>query len=148
MAKSKNPFLNFDIEKALASFEAFGIDLGAMMTAQRKNLEALTLANQLASEAIQTVGRRHAQLAQEAAEEASALMEGLGQPGAPDQMMAKHAELAKTAFDKGMAQSREFGEILSQAHMAAFNVLTKRMVESFEELQAAAAAAAKPKPGR
>lgn len=144
MANAKNPFLNFDLEKALAGFEHLGIDLGALMAAQRKNIEALTTANQLTAEAWQAVGRRQAQLAQESAEEATALMQDIGKPGAPEELLAKQAEIAKTAFDKGVARTRELSDIVTQAQMAAFNVISKRLSESFTEFQAAA----KTKPGK
>jgi len=73
MAKteSKNGF--FDVAKAFGDFRVPGIDVDAIVAAQRKNFEALTQVNQFAVEGLRTVAKRQAEIAQQTIEEASAI---------------------------------------------------------------------------
>ncbi|HUB94361.1 MAG TPA: phasin family protein [Stellaceae bacterium] len=137
MMNGKNPF-DIDVTKAFAGFTLPAIDPESVMASQRKNLEALTQANQLAVEGVQAVTRRQVELAREAFEGASAAFRDLVSPGAPEDRFAKNAALAKEAFEKGVANAKEIAELFSKAHTDAFDVITKRMSESLDEIQAQA----------
>ena len=58
MASNPNPFLDFDVTRMMSDFRVPGFDTEALMAAQRRNIEALTKANQLAAEGMQAVMRR------------------------------------------------------------------------------------------
>src|ERR1700687_3911296 len=68
---STNGFL--DVTKAFGDFRLPGLDVEAIVATQRKNLEALTQANQLAVEGVRALAQRQAEIAQQAFAEASAL---------------------------------------------------------------------------
>lgn len=135
MMSGKNSFLDVDVGKAFAGFAFPGFDVESLMACQRKNLEALTQANQLAVEGVQAVARRQAEIARETFGEASAMLRDFTQPGAPEERAAKNAEAAKLAFEKGIAHARELTALVSKANSEAFDVLTKRVAESFEEFR-------------
>ena len=139
MINGKQSFLDYDVTKAFAGFTIPGFNVEAMMASQRKNVEALTQANQLALEGAQALARRQVEIAREALEEASTLFRELSQPGAPQEKLAKNTELAKANFEKGLATARELAELVAKANTEAFNVLTKRVTESFEEIRDVAA---------
>jgi phasin family protein len=135
MMNGKNPF-DIDMTKAFAGFNLPTIDPESMMASQRKNMEALTQANQLAVEGVQTVTRRQVELAREAFEGASTALRDLMSPGAPEERFAKNAAIAKDVFEKILTNAKEIAELYSKAHSDAFDVLTKRMSESLDEIQA------------
>jgi len=135
MMNGKNPF-DIDVTKAFAGFTLPAIDPESVMASQRKNLEALTQANQLAVEGVQAVTRRQVELAREAFEGASAAFRDLVSPGAPEDRFAKNAALAKDMFEKSLANAKEMAELFSKANSDAFDVITKRMSESLDEIQA------------
>lgn len=135
MINGKNPFLEMDVSKAFAGFSFPGFNVESLMASQRKNVEALTQANQLALEGVQALARRQVEIAREAIEEATTLVKELSQPGAPEERLAKNVELAKTTFEKGLANARELAELMAKANSEAFNVITKRVTESFEEIR-------------
>src|SRR5271170_6974843 len=110
MMNGKNMF-DMDVGKAFAGFNLPAIDTESMMASQRKNMEALTQANQLAVEGVQAVTRRQVELAREAFEGASAALRDLVSPGAPEDRFAKNAALAKDVFEKGLANAREIAEL-------------------------------------
>jgi phasin family protein len=131
----KHTFLDMDVGKAFAGFTFPGFDVESLVAAQRKNLEALTQANQLAVEGVQALARRQVEIARQAVDEASSLVRDWTQPGAPEERMAKQAEYAKLAFEKGVANARELTELVTKANTEAFNVIQKRVAESFEEMR-------------
>jgi phasin family protein len=131
----KHTFLDMDVGKAFAGFTFPGVDVESIVAAQRKNLEALTQANQLAVEGVQAVARRQVELARQAVDEASSLFRELSQPVAPEERVAKGAEFAKSAFEKGVANARELAELVTKANTEAFAVLQKRVAEGFEEMR-------------
>lgn len=135
MANGKQSFLDYDMSKAFGGFSMPGFNVEALMASQRKNVEALTQANQLAIEGAQALTRRQVELAREALEDARTLFKEFSQPGAPQDRMIKNAEIAKASFEKGLATAKELTEMVTKANTEAFNVLTKRVTESFEEMR-------------
>lgn len=131
----KHTFLDMDVGKAFAGFTFPGLDVESLVAVQRKNIEALTQANQLAVEGVQAVARRQVEIARQAVDEASAVLREWTQPGAPEERIAKNVELAKQAFEKGVANARELAELVAKANSEAFNVIHKRVAEGFEELR-------------
>jgi phasin family protein len=131
----KQTFLDMDVSKAFAGFQLPGLDVESIVAAQRKNLEALTQANQLAVEGVQALARRQVELAREAVDEVSSLVREWTQPGAPEDRIVKNAEYAKQAFEKGVANARELAELVTKANTEAFAVIQKRVAEGFEEFR-------------
>jgi phasin family protein len=134
MQNGKSGFFDVDVSKAFTSFTFPGFDAETVISSQRKNIEALTQANQLAVEGVQAVTRRQVEIAREAFEGASAAIRDLTQPTAPEERIAKNAELARQAFEKGIANARELAELVAKANSEAFDVISKRVSESLEEI--------------
>lgn len=135
MAKQENPFLNIDFPKMMADFKMPGIDAEALMNAQQKNIEAITNANQLAAEGMQAIGKRQAELFQQAIEEAQKSLGDLMAQGAPEERVAKQAETVKTSIERTVSNIREISEMLAKSNQEAFDVINKRITESLDELQ-------------
>ena len=128
-------FLDIDVGKAFAGFSFPGLDVDSLVAAQRKNIEALTQANQLGVEGVQAVARRQVEIARQAVDEASSLLREWTQPGAPEDRFAKNAELAKQAFERSVATARELTELVTKANTDAFSVIHKRVAEGLDELR-------------
>jgi phasin family protein len=135
MINGKQPFLDMDVGKMFAGLNFSGFDVEGLMSSQRKNIEALTQANQLAVEGVQAFTRRQVEIARQAFDEAQAVLREFAQPSAPEERIAKNAELAKQAFEKGIANARELGEMVSKAQSEAFDVIAKRVTESLDEFR-------------
>lgn len=135
MINGKHSFLDMDVGKAFAGFTFPGFDVESLMATQRKNLEAFTQANQLAVEGVQAIARRQVEIAREAMDEASAMLREFTQPTAPEDRLAKNVEVAKLAFEKGIANARELTALATKANAEAFDVITKRVTESLDEIR-------------
>ena len=134
-------FTKMDLTKIMAEYKVPGVDVEAMMAAQRKNIEALTAANQLAVEGVQAVMRRQAEILRQTMEEASSMMSEMVAAGTPEDKVSKQAELAKTAFEKALANMKELAEMVAKSNSEAADVLSNRVKESIEEVKAAIAKA-------
>lgn len=132
---SRQTFLDTDFSKAFAGFTLPGFDVEAVLASQRKNIEALTQANQLAVEGVQAVARRQAEIAREAIDEASTVLREIVQPTAPEERIAKQAELLKQTFERSLANTRELALLLAKANTEAFDVVAKRIAQGFEEVR-------------
>src|SRR5690606_5818899 len=66
--KTGNPFFNVDFSKVLSDVQVPGVDIDAILASQRKNIEAVTAANQLAIEGMQAVLRRQAEILRQSLE--------------------------------------------------------------------------------
>jgi phasin family protein len=126
-----------DVTKVMGDFRIPGIDLEAAVATQRKNIEALTQANQLAVEGVQALMRRQVEITRQAMEDFSAMFRDLVQPngGSPEDRFAKQAEYSKHAIEKGLSNAKELAELVAKANTEAFNVLNKRVTESFDEVR-------------
>lgn len=126
---------SFDVTKVFGDFRLPGLDVDAVVATQRKNFEALTQAHQLAVEGMRAFAQRQAEIAQQAVEEASALVREWAQPGAPEERLAKNVEAAKQAFEKGLANARELNELTTKASSDVFSVIARRVSEGFDEMR-------------
>ena len=136
MINGKNPFFpDVDLTKVMADFRLPTVDVEAVVAAQRKNIEALTQANQLAVEGVQAVARRQVEIARQAVEEYTSLLRELTTPVAPEDRLAKQVDVVKGAMEKGLANAREIAELATKANTEAFNVINKRFTEGLDEVR-------------
>lgn len=133
--KPSNSLFNVDPSALFAQFKLPGIDVESILATQRKNIEALTKANQLAVEGFQAVGRRQVDIIRSSLTDASTQMRELFQTLKPEERVAKQTELAKKSIEKAIADARELAEIVSKAQNEAFEVLNKRLSEGLDEVQ-------------
>ena len=141
-----NPFANvdfakfdmskFDMSKMLGDVKIPGFDMEAIMSAQRKNIEALTAANQAAVQGMQAVAQRQAEILSQAMNEVSSIAQQLaGSASNPQEMTTKQAELVRKAFEQALANMCELAEMVSKSNTDAFAIINKRVTESLQELK-------------
>ena len=132
---SKFDFSKFDFTKALGDMKIPGFDAKAIADAQRKNIEALTAANQAAVQGLQAVAQRQAEILNEAMGEVSAITQQFSGTGNPQEMTAKQADLARKAFEQALSNARELAEMVNKSNTEAFAIINKRVTESLQELK-------------
>ncbi|MFD2264810.1 phasin family protein [Lacibacterium aquatile] len=138
-----NPFKDFDFSKmdfgkvlSDMKVQVPGIDVDALVQAQRRNIEAVTQANQLAVEGMQAVLRRQTEIMRQTVEETQTALRDAMTQGAPDAKIVKQADLAKVTFEKALANLRELAEIVTKSNQEAADVINKRFSASIDELKA------------
>ena len=137
------PMFQTDITKLLADFKVPGVDFEPMIAAQRKNIEALTEANNLVVAGVQAVMKRQAEILQASMEQAKAVAAEIMVPGSPEAKLAKQAEVVQTAFQAALGNMKELADIVTKSNTEAGNVISKRVSESLDEVKAAVVKVAK-----
>ena len=132
-----------DFGKYFVNGKAPSFDFDAVFALQRKNVEALTAANQLAFDGVKAVAQRQAEIARKAFEEFGKVTKELTAAGTPEDKFAKHADITKAAFEEGLANLRELVDTLQKSQAEAVNVLSKRVVANIEDVKAAVTKVAK-----
>ena len=135
MSEARPPFFDFDVTKMMADFRFRPFDVEALMAAQRRNIEALSQANQLAVEGMQAVAKRQIEVARQAVEDVSALLRDLAQPASPEDRIAKNTEFAKQMLEKSVNHGREITLLATKAGTEAADVLRKRATEGLDEFR-------------
>jgi phasin family protein len=141
MGINKMPFGEFDfakmfeMPKQMGDFKFAPLDMEGIVAAQRKNMEALAQANQLAVESFQAVARRQSEIFRSVLEEASVAAREVMAAGSPEEKAAKQADLLKDGFQRAIANTREMSELLAKSQYEALDVVQKRVLESLEELK-------------
>jgi len=129
-----NPFDSFDVTKIFADFRFRPFDVEAALAAQRRNIEALSQANQLAVESVQAVAKRQIELTRETFEGFSTLLRDLASPASAEDRIAKNAAYVKKMLEKGIKHGREITLLAQKASTEAVEVLQKRATEGLDEL--------------
>ena len=120
-AATGNPFFDFDVTKVFADFDPSkyagefakfadrykvpGFDVTAVLEAQRRNVEALTAANQAATEGIQALAKRQSEIFQQSLDAGKKAFAKLGKAGSPQDAAANQAQIAKEVFEKAIANA-------------------------------------------
>jgi phasin family protein len=126
-----------DMMRAFTAMKMPGMpDFQAFADAQKRNLEALTMANKLAMEGAQAVGRRNMEIMQQVmGEMTSALQNMTATEGTPNAKAAQQAALMKTGYERAVANMQEIAELIQKSNGEAVGVLNRRFAEALEEVK-------------
>jgi len=120
-----------DLGKLVERFKVPGIDIGAIVDAQRKDMEALAEANKQAYEGIKALAQRRTEILQEAlAEWQEAMKDATGKDA-----LSRNAERAKKGVQQAIANFRELAEMEAQSRSKAWKVLQDRFQENLANMQ-------------
>jgi phasin family protein len=133
--QTRPSLFDFDVIKMMGDFRFRPFDIEAMMACQRRNIEALSQANQLTVEAVQAVARRQIEIARQSMEDVSALLRDLAQPVSTEDRISKNTEYAKQMLEKSISNGREIALLATKAGTEAADVLRKRACEGLDELR-------------
>lgn len=109
-------------------------DFNQIFATQRRNLEALSEANQVIVEGAQAVSRRQAEVVRENVENVLKASRDMLTGGTPETNMTKQAELTKDLFESTFSHLRELSEMITKSGFEAFDVLNRRAAETLEEI--------------
>jgi phasin family protein len=126
---------NFDPTAAFAPFALPNVDVDALATAQRRNVEALTVVNQVAADGVKSFTTRQTEIVRGVFDDYAKAMNALMGVGDPQTGAVKQAELAKESFEKSVDSVRELAEIASKTQAQTLEVINQRVAEGLDEIQ-------------
>jgi phasin family protein len=125
-----------DFRRMMGDWKVPNLDLDAVAQSQRKNIEALTQANQVAMDSTQAWMRRNLELARQTMEDIQAMLSDVTKPnGSMEDRLAKQAEYSRKTLEKGLENFRDLAELVTKANAEAMNVLAKRVSEGLDEVR-------------
>ena len=132
-----NPY-DFDVTKMFGDFRFQPFDVEAAWAAQRRNIEALSQANQAVIAGVQALAKHQIELTRETFEGFSALVRDLTQPASTEDRVAKNTAYVKQVLENGVKHGGEIATIATKAGSEAAEILHKRTNESLDEIRALA----------
>ncbi len=133
MARTANVFADTDFTKIMTDFRLPQIDPAAVMSMQKKNIDALTAANQIAFDSLRATAKRQSELVTLNVEAFTSATHSLtGAKSVEDQAVAQ-ANYLKDAFERSFEQARELSELYTDTASKLADVLKARVVEVFGE---------------
>ncbi len=114
-------------------------DIRAVMEAQRKNMQALTEANQCMINGWQAMAKRQAEMVSQFVQDNSGLAGQAISPTAPQDAIAKQAELLKTTCSQAMENAREIAEIARKCTSETAEIVNRRISAGMGEIKKSAA---------
>ena len=114
-----------------------GVDTTALIESQRRNIEAITKANQVAFAGAQAIVQRQAEILSETLDGTAKTVQAFSKTGRPEDIWAKQADLLKEAYAQGLSNLRELTELSAKANSQATDLLTHRVTDGLNELKGA-----------
>jgi phasin family protein len=128
-------FKQNDFTKHLANLKLPEIDTDALMKAQQKNMDALVEANKAAAAGYQDLFKKQMAIFEETMAEAQKHMKAFDATQIDPEKARAQADLAKTAFEKALANMQALAESAQKANTEAYEIVSARIKESLSELR-------------
>jgi phasin family protein len=132
----KSPFGDFDFTKVLGEFKVPMLDVESFIDLQRRNVQAITAANQTAFEAFKGIAQRQADMLKVAMEDFSKAGSEFFAVGTIEEKTAKNADLVKKSYETSIANMKELAELYAKGNADAFEAINKRVTEALDEIKA------------
>ncbi len=136
---AKNPFLDFDMQSMQKmmgdmNMKMPAFDWEAIMSVNRRNMEAFAQANQMAAEGAQAIFRRQGEILKASMDDANRTVKTMLADGTPEDRIARQSDAIKTAFETAISNYREMIEMASKSNAEAMTIMSNRVSESLDEL--------------
>lgn len=128
---------SFDFSKIMGDMKVPAMpDVELVLSAHKRNLEALSEANRVALEGAQAVARRHMEIMQNTMRGLTETLQGLAETDTPAARAAKQTDLLKQAYENAVSNTRELGDIIQKSNAEAMSKLNHRFSEAMTEMKA------------
>ena len=134
---NNNPFA--DAFKSWTDVSNPSFDYKDALAAGRKNVEASIAAGQVVAEGLQSIARKQAEVARNAAQEAIDFWKDLSASKSVEASASKQAEFAKSAAEQSLNSSREIFDIASKVASETYEILSKQAQQAANDFSKPAA---------
>jgi phasin family protein len=131
MTTPPNPFADFT--KMLEQFQLPGMDMGAVMEARRKDIEALGEANKLAYEGMQALMQKQTEIFSQAMQQIQTAAQQMATGGNPTEAMTRQNEFVQKALQQALENMRDLAEMARKSQTDAMAVIGNRAQQNLQE---------------
>lgn len=163
MNKPEFPFMQMDMSKLMKDFKFPGFDADAMkkalegwkmpamgslgnghmpsfdmdsmMSAHKRNLEAMTAANQAIADSFQAIAKRQTEIMRDYMESLSTAIKEVVSAGSPEASAQRQAEFAKKTMENAVSNMREFAEMTSRSGTEVFEMVNRQVMQNLDQLK-------------
>ena len=115
-----------------------GFDVTTVLNIQRRNVGALSAANQTIAQGLQTVVQRQGEIARQSVKQFQDLVSFKPSSTSVTETLVKQIDVTKTSYEKNVTNARELGDLVAKVGSEAADILSRRVVASLDEVKAAA----------
>jgi phasin family protein len=132
MASETNPF--GDVTTMMAQFKMPGIDMGSIVEARRKDIDALVEANKATFASMQALAQKQTEMLSDAmAGMQDAAKSFAGGSSLSDPI--KHAEVVRKGFEKTLANMKELAEMARHAQSDTMTRISQRAAHQMQDIK-------------
>lgn len=136
-----NPFVNNPFATAFLdaakNFKLPGLDMNALVDANRQNLEAIAKSAQALTQGGQAVATKQQEIMTGLMQEIQSAVAGFKPPGNPQEIAAKQSELARTAFNAAVENLKDSAAEIQKSGTEASSIIMARVKEAVASARAA-----------
>jgi phasin family protein len=133
MTNTSSPFGDFT--KILEQFKIPGVDMASVIEARRKDIEALTEANRIAFEGMQSLVQKQTEILRKTMEEMQKAAKEMAAGGGSMPNIANAGEFAQRTLLNAFQNMRELAEGVQKSQADALQIMNKRVLQNMEELK-------------
>ncbi len=137
LSKMAEMFEKNEFTKMFEMPEISAMNGNALVDGQRKNIEAMMKAQQVASDGYQNMFEKQVAMMQDVFAGMQGQIADLSKAPSATDAATSQVELTKKSYEDAMTNLNELAEIAQKANTEAFAVIKDRVEESFTELKAA-----------
>ncbi len=135
MSKNINVFMSPDAIKLMPAFKPFPFDAKLVMESFRKNIQALSDAQQMTLEGFQTIAQRHSGIMSQVIEDQLRMARELIAEGTPEEKIVNQAEAFQNFYERGIKNMREIKDMMSKSSSAGMDIINDRIVATLDEVK-------------
>lgn len=141
MSNAKNNFTAFfsptDFSKVFESYNPSPVDMRSFLETPRKNLQAISEAQQSTIEGIQAVAQHQIEFFSQLLEDNSTIARQTLSEGTPEEKIAQNADIFKNAYERTVDSMQGLSELVTSTSKQTTGILNKRVSASVNELKSA-----------
>lgn len=111
------------------------VDMEAILSHHRKNLEALQKAASAGAAGAQSVMAKQREALQEGLQEITEMAQTLRTPGGPGEFVTKQADFARKSFETAVKNTSEVADIMRKSGGESVEILRARIQEAMDEIR-------------
>ena len=135
MTKATTNVFDLDMSKFMTGLKIPAVNFQAITASQQKNFEAFAAANKLAFEGLQEIARQQSEIVSSGVDDISGAVTSLFSATSHEDRAVKTAELAKSVYQKALANAWALGDLVTKSNSRTFGVLNKRVADSLDEVK-------------
>lgn len=131
-----NKFFDMNSMKNLTPMAGmFPFDIGTVLETMRKNMQAMTEAQQIALENVQAIVQRQAEILTQMVEDNTGFAQQIMTEGTPEEKISRQAEIARKSYERSMSNLTELSDMLVKSNREAGEVISRRVTASLTEFK-------------